>query len=76
MKTHVLFLLAALALAACKTDSQPEDNQPVSGAECICGQPEAAILGCPNELCLQGLRNPGNPDCICEPLTIGPVLED
>ena len=67
---RALFLVAALALVACKS-SEPEPTQEVdySSVECICGQPEAQITGCPYPMCVSGEGNPDNPDCVCGPLS-------
>lgn len=42
-----------------------------SGADlpCTCGTAEADLVGCAHAACLDGERNPDNPDCVCGGLT-------
>ena len=70
--SRALLLLASLALVACKSsEPEPADDVDLSSVECICGQPEAQIEGCPHPLCVSGEGNVDNPDCVCAPLKLG-----
>ena len=62
---HLLALLLVCVLPlACRSGAKHDE------VPCTCGQPEADIQGCAHHLCLQGQRNPDNPDCVCGSLTI------
>ncbi len=64
--------LRALALSVicllplgCRSASEEHADVP-----CTCGSPVADIEGCAHPSCLEGERNPDNPDCVCGSLTI------
>jgi len=62
---RLLVLLALCAWPLACRSSAPRDEVP-----CTCGTPEADMRGCAHSLCLQGQRNPDNPDCVCGTLTL------
>ena len=68
----VLPLLLLLPLASTGCRAPQSDPAPGATPACICGQPMADFEGCPHPLCLQGLRNPENPECVCGPLELEP----
>ena len=65
-------LLAAtigLSLLSCESTTPVEESR--EEVMCICGTPEADLVGCYCELCVSGEGNPDNPLCTCSPLIIG-----
>ncbi len=63
VRSFVLLVTCVVPLS-CRSNSSQHD------APCICGEPAANIEGCGHHMCVNGARNPDNPECVCGPLSI------
>jgi hypothetical protein len=71
--TTLLALLILLSSAgACRT-SESATNPVDADIPCTCGTPDALFEGCASPLCASGHNHPGNPDCVCGTIVIGPT---
>ncbi|MBL8860757.1 MAG: hypothetical protein JNK02_02000 [Planctomycetes bacterium] len=52
-------------VASCETPSSKGADVP-----CRCGTPMADFEGCAHPTCMNGHRNPANPDCVCGTIEI------
>lgn len=68
----ILLLVSLAGGTACRT-GQDEAMYEDAEIPCTCGSPDAVFDGCANSLCMNGENNPGNPDCTCGSLRIGPT---
>lgn len=66
MKPFRLLVLVSICAVPLACHSSPARHE----VPCVCGQPAADIEGCAHHACLQGKRNPDNPDCVCGSLSI------
>jgi len=70
MKNRLRLALLPALLCLLPLGCRSSSPAPAHQLACTCGTPEADLQGCPNASCLQGKRNPDNPDCVCGTLTI------
>jgi len=83
MKATSIFLASVVVscLWACKSSgSETAAAEPVGLTEpdridCICGQPDANLVGCHHPLCMSDRGNPDNPDCVCGGLAVVPARQ-
>lgn len=65
----LLAVLIGAPLLSCESATPAAEVQ--EEIMCICGTPEADLVGCYCELCVSGEGNPDNPLCSCHPLVVG-----